>query len=61
MEAESVGLGIDATTYIGRNLVISFEHEGFRQWWAEMDRRSLPGPVVNFIGAVEEYVDAEGP
>jgi len=61
MDADSAGLGIDATSYMGRNLVIYFEHEGFRQWWAEMDRRSLPGPVIRFIEAVEEYVDAGGP
>jgi len=61
MDAAGAGLGIDATSYIGRNIAIYFEHEGFRQWWAEMDRRSLPRPLINLIDAVEDYVAAEGP
>lgn len=61
MDAESAGLGINARTYIGRNIAIYFEHEGFRQWWAEMDRRSLPRPLINLISAVEQDVAAEGP
>jgi hypothetical protein len=61
MGADGAGLGVDATNYIGRNIAIYFEYEGFRQWWAEMDRRSLPRPLVRFIDAVEEYVAAKGP
>ena len=61
MTADGAGLGVDATNFIGRNVAIYFEYEGLRQWWAEMDRRTLPRPLVALIDAVEEYVAAEAP
>ena len=61
MQAEGVGLGVNATNFIARNIAVYFEHEGFRQWWTEMDRRTLPRRLIDLISAVEEYVAAEGP
>ena len=51
--ANSAGLGVGANSFETRNIGIFFEQEGFRQWWAAMDRRSLPVPLVRLLEQVE--------
>ena len=55
LAASSAGLGVEmgANSFEARNIGIFFEQEGFRQWWAAMDRRSLPVPLVGLIEQVE--------
>jgi len=51
--ANSAGLGVVGNNFEARNVSIFFEQEGFRQWWAAMDRRSLPIPLVRLVEQVE--------
>jgi hypothetical protein len=57
MLADDLDLGVNARNYAARNIAAYFEHEGFRQWWADMDRRTLPRPLVNLIDEVARSVD----
>lgn len=53
LATESFGLGVNAQGFLAGKLAIHFENEGFRQWWAQKDRREFPQPVVRFIESVE--------
>jgi hypothetical protein len=47
------GLGVGTNSMEARNIRIFFEQEGFRQWWAAMDRRSLPLHMVRLVEQIE--------
>jgi hypothetical protein len=51
--ASSADLGVGGYGFEAQNIRIFFEQEGFRQWWAAMDRRSLPLHMVRLVEQIE--------
>ena len=46
MAAVSEGLGFSGSGFESGQFEVLRERNGFRQWWAEVDRRTLPVPLV---------------
>ena len=46
MAAVSEGLGFSGSGFESRQFEVLLEREGFREWWEEVDRRTLPLPLV---------------